>query len=484
MPVLRRNDYGPLERPGADTPPSLSVSVVIPAHGHQDKLDVTLASLAAQTYPAELLEVVVVDDGSEPPLRLPELRPESTRIVAPLPGGWASAHATNSGAAQSDGDVVLRLDSDMLVFDDHVASQMRWHHAADYLAVLGHKRFVDYRAGDLDPAAVYDAVRAGKAAALFDRSEPQWIEQIIGATAGLREADHRAFRVLVGASFSVRRRLFTAAGGMDADVLLGSDTVFGYRLHQAGAVFVPDGDSSAWHLGPRQIAARGELAKAYRRPQIANRVPEVDLKRPRANRSWDTPLADVVVAAAGPDTESCVDALLTGSARDVRVTLTGAWPEPHTGRHAPLDDPAFDARNLLESFKGEARVRFAARAEPDRGVPYRIDVPADARPGPDAVAAVIGYANEHRLGLVEVVLPQGTVRLERAAAAARAQHLGVAIDDVWGAERIRTGPLVAAFAAGAAVKAGAGSPAGDAGAGRERGLGGSLRRAVRRGLGR
>jgi glycosyltransferase involved in cell wall biosynthesis len=290
-PVLRGNDYGPLERP--DAPPHLSVSVVIPAYGQQDKLDATLASLAAQTYPAGLMEVVVVDDGSEPALRLPEIRPESTRIVAPLPGGWASAHATNSGAAQSDGDVILRLDADMLVFHDHVAAQLRWHHAADYLAVLGHKRFVDYRAGDLDPVDVFEAVRAGKAAELFDAesAQPQWIEQIIDATAGLRQADHRAFRVLVGASFSVHRSLFDASGGMDAEVLLGSDTVFGYRLHQAGAVFVPDDQSSAWHLGPRQIAERGELAKAYRRPRIANRVPELDRKRPRATRIWETPAA-------------------------------------------------------------------------------------------------------------------------------------------------------------------------------------------------
>jgi GT2 family glycosyltransferase len=472
--VLRRNDYGPLDRPGGDWRPALSVSVVIPAHGHQDKLDLTLASLAGQTYPASLLEVVVVDDGTEPPLRLPELRPESTRIVKPLPGGWASAHATNSGVAQSDGDVVLRLDADMLVFDDHVESQLRWHHAADYLAVLGHKRFVDYRAGDLDPVDVLAAVRAGKAASLFDRAEPQWIEQIIDATDGLRDADHRAFRVLVGASFSLHRKLFEASGGMDADMPLGSDTVFGYRLHQAGALFVPDTDSSAWHLGPRQIASRGELAKAYRRPQIANRVPEVDLKRPRANRSWDTPLADVVVAA-GPNSESCVEAILAGSKHDVRVTITGDWPEPATGRHAPLDDPAFAARMLLEAYKGEPRVRFAKEFETDRRVPYRIHVPEAAEPGPGAVADLVAYANERRLGIVEVAVPQGIVRLERAAAAARAKHLDVSIDEVWGAERVEDGPLVDALRA---------SAAGDAGGGRDRGLGGSLRRAVKRGLGR
>ncbi|HEX2143698.1 MAG TPA: glycosyltransferase family A protein [Glycomyces sp.] len=472
-PTLRGNDYGPLQRTAEDWVPALRVSVVIPAHGHQGKLDVALASLAAQTYPSSLLEVVVVDDGSEPPLRLPEIRPESTRIISPPPDGWASAHATNCGVAQSEGDVVLRLDSDMLVFADHVESQLRWHHAADYLAVLGHKRFVDYKAGDLDPAAVFDAVRAGRAAELFDvdASEPQWIEKIIDATGGLRQADHRAFRVLVGASFSVHRSLYEASGGMDADVLLGSDTIFGYRLHQAGAVFVPDDDSSSWHLGPRQIAARGHLAKDYRRPHIANRVPELDLKRPRAARVWDTPLADVVVDA-GDGVESCVDDILTGSKPDVRVTILGDWPEPAAGRHKVLDDPDLEARLLLESYKGESRVRFAAKAAADPKVPYRIRLPAALEPGPDAVASLIAYANRHRLGLVELALPEGEVRLERTAAAARAEHLGVAIDAVWGSARLTAGSIAEAFGAGSGTR--------DARGGRQRGLRGKARRVIRR----
>ncbi|MFG3342788.1 glycosyltransferase [Glycomyces sp. NPDC048151] len=481
-PALRGNDYGPLQRPGDDWTPRLTVSVVIPAHGHQHKLDVTLAALAAQTYPAALFETVVVDDGSDPALRLPDLRPDNTRIVAPLPGGWASAHATNSGAAQSDGDVILRLDADMLAFDDHVASQLRWHHTADYLAVMGHKRFVDYHEGDLDPAAVYDAVKAGKAADLYDteRSEPQWTEQIIDAAAGLRQADHRAFRVLVGASFSLHRSLFDASGGMDADVLLGSDTIFGYRLHQAGAVFVPDDRSSAWHLGPRQIAERGALAKAYRRPRIAGRVPELDLKRPRAARLWPTPLADVVIDAGttpDPDLESTVDTLLTGTAPDIRVTLTGDWPAPHTGRHPMLDDPDLPARLLLETYSGEPRVRFTDAFQPDPEVPYTMRMPAAARPGPDTVTAVIAYANRHRLGLVEAATPEGLVTLERTAAAARAAHLDVSIEKVWGSARL-AGPLTEAFAGSGT----AGSGTGDARSG-QRGLRGKARRVLRRMLG-
>jgi GT2 family glycosyltransferase len=441
-PLIRRNDYGTLGLPGERWRPTLSVSIVVPAHGKQERLDVVLAALAAQTYPAELMEVVVVDDGSEPPLRLPELRPERTRIVAPATGGWASAHATNSGVERAENDVVLRLDSDMLVFADHVASQMRWHHAADYLAVLGHKRFVDYRPGDLDPTLVFSEVREGRAAKLFDSeaSEPQWIESIIERENGLRDADHRAFRVLVGASFSVHRDLYLRAGGMDADVLLGSDTIFGYRLHQAGAVFVPDNASSSWHLGPRQISTRGDLAKRYRKPFIANRVPELDRKRPRARRSWDTPLADVFVDV-GEHTESCVDAVLEGLP-EARVTLLGKWPEAAAERQPPLDDLDMEARVLAEAYRAESRVRTAETAEADAQVPYRLHVPASARLQPETVPNLLAHLNQQRLGQLEVALPDGAVvRLERTAALARAAHVGATVAEVWGAEQRGDGEI-------------------------------------------
>jgi hypothetical protein len=235
-------------------------------------------------------------------------------------------------------------------------------------------------------------------------------------------------------------------------VLLGSDTVFGYRLHQAGAVFVPDDRSSAWHLGPRQIAERGDLAKAYRRPRIANRVPELDPKRPRAARVWETPLADVVIDARGATAaiESSVDCILAGAVPDVRVTLLGDWPGPHPGRHRMLDDPELEARLLLESFRGEHRVRFASEFEPDPKVPYVIRIPAAARPGPATVSSLVEYVNGHRLGLLEVAAPGGAVRLERTAAAARAAHLGVGIDAVWGSARVsgRHAEAVGAFESG------------------------------------
>ena len=146
QPRVRRNDWGTLTVPPlGGWEPTLSVSVVIPAYRAERLLPSVLAGLAAQSYPAHLLEVVVVDDdpaGPAGPLVLPEVRPERTRVV-PVESGWGRANACHTGALASDGDVLHWLDSDMLVEREQVEAQLRWHHLVDHAVVLGHKWFVD-----------------------------------------------------------------------------------------------------------------------------------------------------------------------------------------------------------------------------------------------------------------------------------------------------------------------------------------------------
>ena len=74
--------------------PHLSLSVVLPAKDCQGELNLTLAALAEQSYPADLFDVIVVDDGSEVPLVLPDARPPRTAIFRPKPAdGHGSGRA-------------------------------------------------------------------------------------------------------------------------------------------------------------------------------------------------------------------------------------------------------------------------------------------------------------------------------------------------------------------------------------------------------
>ncbi|GHC97273.1 hypothetical protein GCM10007079_50650 [Nocardiopsis terrae] len=435
QPRLRRNDYAPLTPPPlGEWTPTLSVSVVIPAHGHQDKLDLVLASLAGQSYPAHLMEVVVVDDGSPEPLALPRVRPENTRILPSAPGGWGSAHAVNTGVAASSGQVVLRLDADMLVYREHVESQMRWHHLVDYGVALGHKMFVDFDPDAMTPEHVHDEVAAGRADQLFDRegADPHWVERLINQHDRLRTAGRLSYKVFIGATGSLHRSLFDAAGGLDAALILGGDTEFAYRVAQQGAVFVPDLDTSSWHLGRSQMQTRREAGTRYRLPYVSNRVPDFHLRRKRPDRQWEVPLADVVLDTGGrtlEEVDATASALLAGSTPDLRLWLLGPWSRLDGERRSPLDEDLLDLRLVRETFRGDQRVRFAG-TEPGRDprVPFRLTVAGGTAPAPDAVRDLVKEIDREGAGLLCAPLPgatrgDGVLRLERTAAYARARHL-------------------------------------------------------------
>ncbi|QCC76164.1 glycosyltransferase [Nocardioides daphniae] len=108
-PITPVNDWRPVVPPtlGGWTP-TRSLCVVMPAHNPKH-LATVLASLAAQTYPTELTEVVVVDDGSEPAVVLPDVRPERTRVVRVTEGGARQrARHRRRGQRLRDPDVARR----------------------------------------------------------------------------------------------------------------------------------------------------------------------------------------------------------------------------------------------------------------------------------------------------------------------------------------------------------------------------------------
>ncbi len=446
---VRHNDYSGLQPPRlGGWEPHLSVSVVVPAFQCQDKLDLTLASLAAQSYPAHLMEVIVVDDGSASPLRLPEIVPENTRLVTAPAGGWGSGWAFHTGALAAAGEVLLRLDADMLVFREHVEAHLRWHHLAGYLVVLGHKRFVDYSAGQLTPRETYRMVAGDAAGTLFDyeTSHPHWVERVIDGSDGLRTAGHLAFRVYTGATGSLTSRLYHDAGGMDAGLVLGGDSEFGYRLGQAGAAFVPDNEATSWHLGLSGMMLQRDQGSRFRLPYVCNRTPLPRSRRGNAPRQWLVPYIDVVVdarEAVFEDVRATVDGVLAGTLPDVRVSLVGQWSALHDRRRAPLEDPLLDLRLLGETYAYDARVALVESvprvAAP---VPFRLVCPPGWVLVSTALDRLTRLAGGSEYGVVSLSLPgepEGVARLERTAAVARAEtvrtrdeHLDDVVDELFG----------------------------------------------------
>lgn len=436
QPVVRANDWGSLAPATlGDWEPTKSVTVVVPTFNYQRTLPYVLAGLAAQSYPAHLLEVLVVDDQSRPAQELPEVRPDNTRIIR-VEEGWGRANACHLGALAADGEVLHWYDADMLAHREEVEAHARWHHLVDYAVPGGHKLFVDPASLlDTDPAVVRDRIAAGEGADLFPGEEHerhQWVEDYWAKTDDLRTAGPRAQRFHIGMTGSVTKALYLDSDGFDVTLRLGEDMHLGHSLAQAGGVFVVDREARSWHLGRSQVLRRAEQVNRYNDPYLADLVPTMRPKRNRRGRAYQVPYLEVVLAAGPADeTIRVVDSLLDGDVPDLRVSVVGPWSTVHDDRVQPVEDPVLETRLVHRSYLHEPRVRLVESIDGPSDAEFVLTLPdVSLAPLPAALAALLDDLERTHHGARLLSYDSGAVaRLERTAALARVARLAGDGDD-------------------------------------------------------
>lgn len=436
QPVVRHNDWGSLTPATlGEWEPTLAVSVVVPTFNYQHTLPYVLAGLAAQSYPAHLLEVLVVDDQSTPAQELPEVRPDNTRLIR-VEEGWGRANACHLGALAAEGDVLHWYDADMLAYREEVEAHARWHHLVDYAVPGGDKRFVDPASLlELDPAVVRDRVAAGEAADLFpgQEHEPhQWVEDYWAKTDDLRTAGPRAQRFHIGMTGSVTKALYLDSAGFDRTLRLGEDMHLGHSLAQAGGVFVVDRQARSWHLGRSQVLRRAEQVNRYNDPYLADLVPTMRPKRIRHGRTYQVPYLEVVLQAGPADeTIHLVDSLLDGDVPDLRVSVVGPWGVVHEDRVQPVDDPVLETRLVHRSYLHEPRVRLVESAPAVSDAEFVLTLPdVSMAPLPTALSAMLDDLDRTHHGARVLSYDSGAAaRLERTSALARVSRLAGDGDD-------------------------------------------------------
>jgi glycosyltransferase involved in cell wall biosynthesis len=89
------------------------VSVIIPVYNDSTGVERILSALAQQSYPSDLIEVIVVDNGSQPPLSLDTsgLPFRSRILVCPVAGSYA---ARNYGTRSAQGEILAFTDADCI----------------------------------------------------------------------------------------------------------------------------------------------------------------------------------------------------------------------------------------------------------------------------------------------------------------------------------------------------------------------------------
>lgn len=197
---------------------SKPVNVVVATYNRSALLVALLRGLAQQTLAPDQFKVIVVDDGSEPPVR-PDLErlhlPYELTIVEQQNQGAAAAR--HHGILQAESEIIVIIDDDMDVPPDFLAQHLAAH-ARGATLVLGNIL------GESAPQVRKPIFERMHAALLL----AQWEAFRKG-----REQPHGSNTCTGNVSF--RRREYLAVGGFDLALARAEDVELGVRLEKAGA---------------------------------------------------------------------------------------------------------------------------------------------------------------------------------------------------------------------------------------------------------
>lgn len=408
-PRLGWNDWRSLDVPAlGQWRPTRSVTVVMPYYQAPDALRLTLAAFARQTYPMDLLQVLVVDDGSDPPLALPDdldLGDLRVDVVHQEDRGFGLARARNTGAKAAEGEILVFVDCDMVPEPWHVEAHARWHHAASDVVVLGFRRHVEFDGVTTDTLAAVDR-DAGLGPLFEDRDVqvPEWIDGHMLRTDDLTSAHDDLFRPVTGGNMSMRADTYWRAGGSDETFTQwgAEDTELGFRLFVDGDLLVPDRLARCWHQGHGHEPTESEKASLDdQRAKLAHLIAHRGFRSKRPGRHYAMPRVVVgVTANPGEPRDVVVDtveSILAGSFTDVLVAL-----------EVPEDHP--DATWLTRQFDPDPRVQVVLQDDLDvlaAHAPIRARVDAGIVLGPDTIAGLVARleSTTDPVGVLHVTVP-------------------------------------------------------------------------------
>lgn len=341
--------------------PKLSVAVVIACRDGQAKLDLLLASLAAQNYPTRLMSAYIIDDGSENALTLPKIRPTKTKIITykNSAGHWGKTAATNDITAKLTEDVLWFVDADMVFDPDHLSHHMKWHHQSDDYAVLGWKRFVDQ--WSYSPAELHQALKNGNFQTLHSQSwgKELW-EDRVERTDFLQKPALDGYRAFVGATFSMRNSQWKRIGGYNRQLITGEDTELGWRVFTNGLRMVAEREAHSWHLGYSTVEQNKEIIHRHNDPALAQFIPQMHSIRARYTFDWKIPTYEVLVDVRNSTLAQILEmqkSLLELTGTSAHFNLLGPWKNLLT-RYSPISDSLADLREIQNWLKGDKRFSF------------------------------------------------------------------------------------------------------------------------------
>jgi glycosyltransferase involved in cell wall biosynthesis len=293
-----------------------TVSIIIPSHNRSSSLRRGLDALHSQTYPLELISVIVVADSCiDDTLAMLQDYKAPFKLQAIEVNCRNAAIARNTGAAAATGQLLLFLDDDIEAQPPLVESHVRVHRERPGSAVMG-----PY------PPKLQGGTR------FFDVEVRSWWEDKFYQ---MSREDHRfTYQDLFSGNLSLDAELFARLDGFDSTFgNAHEDYEFGVRLLKANVPFAVARDAVGYHYEHET----NNLDRSFRRSRkegrsdvlLGRRHPEL---RPTLYiKNYETPyfLVDKIFVALAFLWPAVVDWLAVGARKSLDLLeslgMRGTW---------------------------------------------------------------------------------------------------------------------------------------------------------------
>jgi GT2 family glycosyltransferase len=219
----------------AEPPPE--ASIIIPVFNQRPELIACLRALERQTCPPRRFEVVVVDNGSDPPIgSMSDTFSFARWVYEPTPGSYA---ARNRGVASSRAALLGFTDADCLPAPDWIERGIR---AVQSLPGAG--------------------MVAGKIELTFRDPERLTTAELFESVVGFPQATYIKWGFSATANLFTTRAAFDTVGPFDERLMSGGDMEWGQRLRARGLSQVYADDVRVSH--PARHTLRHLLSKSRR----------------------------------------------------------------------------------------------------------------------------------------------------------------------------------------------------------------------------
>jgi len=221
------------------------LSVVIPVHNKKNSLKLVLNTFFSQDYPKSDYEVIVVDDGSEDGARemVKKLKPTCNfryfywpRIEVNKKNKWSKFYnraglSRNIGVNNSEGEVILFNDSDILVEKNCLRKHCQYHNQYPDIIVRGFRMFLPKESND------------------FKKAKSEKNKKEVDLHCRMHNLSKEGWQRIITANLSLRKKYLDEIDGFDKNFSFwGSEDIdLGYRLSGLKMKFIWDSKIKIYH---------------------------------------------------------------------------------------------------------------------------------------------------------------------------------------------------------------------------------------------